>query len=316
MNKVEDIDTALTSPLYTVRLFVPDFLSEEQRSLISTALEDDSLSISAIREEAGPQADRWVLQWLIDYTPDRAEIISKIAITAEIHKITGLLTDEKNLIIEAVSNDINWLKHSYQAFEPFSVRRFYIYGATFKKSPPSNKFPLQIDAATAFGSGEHGTTRGCLEAIESLHITEFRPANILDIGTGSGILSIACERVWKDAQILSTDIEREAVTVTKHHGLLNKTHNITVLRSNGFDDSRIAQTGPYDLIIANILASPLKEMAKDLALNLKNGGYAILSGMLQHQAEEILTLYAGHNLTKQDDILHDDWVTLTLQKAI
>lgn len=297
--------------LYTVRLLAPDFLSENEITCLLETFETDALSYSVMQKNnAGELVE---LQWIFDYPPNKTDLVAKITLTASIHNLKGIITNQEHLFIEEISKNINWLEKSYQDFDPFEVGAFFIYGANYKDAIPNGKHPLQIDAATAFGSGSHGTTKGCLEAIEELNTHCIRPSNILDMGTGSGILSIACRHFW-DTPILAVDNDPDSITLTKKHCDLNKTNHIKILLSDGFTDSKIEKEGPFDLILANILAAPLKTMAPDLSSHTMTDGYAILSGMLKHQADALLECYSDQGFSFIDSIAHDEWVTLIFKK--
>ena len=161
--------------------------------------------------------------------------------------------------ITALDAQTNWLAQCYQPVSPLEVGPFIIvdpdYISDFKTS--NGQIPLFIRADIAFGSGGHGTTYGCLAALDILSDTKFN--NILDLGTGSGILAIAAHKTWPQAYILATDCEAESITRTQDHITKNQCHNIQAVHVTGFENNVIAACAPYDLIIANILAAPLKK---------------------------------------------------------
>lgn len=190
--------------------------------------------------------------------------------------------------------DRDWLAWSYQQFPPFAVGRFFIYGQHYKDDIPAGQTGLQIDAATAFGSGEHGTTAGCLTLMQDLCDSGAAPARILDLGCGSGILAIAAAKLWLDATVSGSDIDAEAVRVSALHAAANQEDDIDFLTAEGLNDACLSARAPYDLLIANILAGPLKEMAADLCAATAAGGRIILSGILDEQAEEVQAVYEAH----------------------
>lgn len=210
----------------------------------------------------------------------------------------------------------DWLAESYRAFPPFSVGPFFIYGSHYKEKIPEDQTGLQIDAATAFGSGEHATTKGCLLAMLELKEQGACPWNILDMGTGSGILAIAAHKLWK-TPVLAVDNDAEAVRVAGHHAQINKIPagktDYTGATGDGFATPDVQTRKPFDLVIANILAVTLKEMVQDLTSVIDDNGYVILSGILQHQAEEVLQAYKHFALRKRYDI--GEWTSLLLQNA-
>lgn len=180
--------------------------------------------------------------------------------------------------VEKLENK-NWLTANVIKFAPVEVADFCIYGVHELQAPETDKLAIKIYAATAFGSS-HQTTRCCLQAISDLNKMNAPHQKILDIGTGSGILSLACAKLWaKDnPQIIAGDIDIEAVNVTAQNAFDNNLEQfLQVTQSDGYQAELITQNAPYDIIMANILARPLIEMAPNLAENLKTGGYCILS---------------------------------------
>ncbi|MBE6444767.1 MAG: methyltransferase domain-containing protein [Alphaproteobacteria bacterium] len=208
----------------------------------------------------------------------------------------------------------NWLKDYVIKFDPFEIADFMIYGIHETSTPKTDKIPLQIYAATAFGS-DHQTTRSCLLAISELYHNGFVPQKILDVGTGSGILSLAAASLWPQAQITAVDIDDEAVLVTNSNATNNHldSHIITA-QSNGYQSPIVAQNTPYDLILANILARPLLEMAPHAASSLKKGGYAIFSGFVEDQENWIISEHQKHNFSLSKLYKLDNWRAALMQK--
>lgn len=209
----------------------------------------------------------------------------------------------------------NWLKDYVIQFAPVEVEEFLIYGIHEKEAPKTDKLALRIYAATAFGS-EHQTTKSCLKAISELNKMNVSHANILDMGTGSGILSLACAVLWKDSvKITAVDIDEEAVWVTRQNAEDNGLQNqITAEVSNGYQSDLIKNNAPYDIIIANILARPLIDMAPDLYNNLKQGGFCILSGFVKDQEDWVINAHRelGLELVKTYEL--DNWRAALLEK--
>ncbi len=210
--------------------------------------------------------------------------------------------------------DVNWLELSYQSFPPKFLGRFWIYGCHITEKPPKDSWPLQIDAATAFGSGEHPTTAGCLEAIEELAQGRKKFANVLDMGTGSGILAIAAARAMKST-VTAIDIDPESIRVTKNHGKANRLSSYLKLQAGpGYQAPLVAKNGPYDLILCNILAEPLKVMAPDARAALKKNGLIVLAGLLNTQAAGVLAAYRKQGFTLIKRRKREEWTILTLQR--
>lgn len=207
--------------------------------------------------------------------------------------------------------ETDWVKAVYRDFPPLTLGRFYVYGSHTEAPLPQDFIPLHINAATAFGSGHHESTEGCLLALSELAEKQAFKAP-LDMGCGSGILALAMAKLWK-RPVVACDNDPEAIAVTCHNAQLNDLENlITPCLSEGFE--RIASKR-FDLIVANILAGPLCQMAAEALRALVPGGILILSGILTRQADEVAQAYghAGAVLTHQ--LYRGDWSTLMLRKG-
>lgn len=208
----------------------------------------------------------------------------------------------------------NWLKDYVIEFPPVEVEDFYIYGIHEKETPQTDKLALKIYAATAFGSS-HQTTQCCLRAISWLNKQNAAHRNILDVGTGSGILSLAAAKLWPDCKITAVDIDEEAVWVTRQNALDNNLQNqFNVEVSNGYDSDLIRNNAPYDLIFSNILARPLIEMAPDLYKSLNKGGYCILSGFVDNQVDWVLSEHQKQGLKLVKLFELDNWRAAVMEK--
>ena len=247
--------------------------------------------------------------------PDRDDILLRVTLALQMAALDITITRD-DIKIDRVPQ-IDWLAHSYQQFSPFTVGEFFIYGSHYTGDKPADKRPLQIDAATAFGSGEHGTTAGCLEALQDLKRDGFVPAHTLDLGTGSGILAIAAWKLW-GTPVLATDIDPECVRVTDVHAGMNDTklapEELTTETADGFNSPRLNGETKFDLVIANILAGPLITMSADLIKTVADGGYVLLSGMLGEQAPEVGAAYTDKGLTLVRRYDRAEWTSLLLRK--
>ncbi len=306
-------DDGLSSPLYRIIFLLPMDIPEQKVEIISQALGEMALASSYFKEKT-PQIGPWSIEWIVDFTPDRKEISEIIEKSLLESDITDFDVNEDNLSMESVIQT-DWLKQCYQQFQPFEVGAFYIYGSHYKGEINPNLTGLQIDAATAFGSGEHGTTKGCLLALEKLVSKDFKPKNILDMGSGSGILAIAGYKRYK-VPTLAVDNDKESVRVTEVHRNLNDIPKeaIKAVYGDGYKCDEVQNSNGFSLIFANILASPLKAMAPELANYLADDGYAILSGMLEEQANDVLAEHEKQGLRLIDRIDIDGWSTLTIKK--
>jgi len=265
---------------------------------LSLSLEEEALASSWY--EVSPHT--WVFQVL--FKNEQESLIRE--------KLTHFFAEKKLTmpqVTQSTIGDRDWVASVYRDFPPLTIGRFYVYGAHIQDPPPMDLIPLHIEAATAFGSGQHESTEGCLNALSFLseqYIT--RP---LDMGCGSGILALGMAALWKEP-VLACDNDPEAVRVTLENGHKNGlNHLIEAEVSEGFSE---IHDKTFDIITANILADPLCQMAKDAEHALMPGGFIILSGLLNRQAEDVMNAYinAGLKLTRQIDI--GEWSTLIMQK--
>jgi ribosomal protein L11 methyltransferase len=209
---------------------------------------------------------------------------------------------------------VDWVRQSLQGLAPVEAGRFFIHGSHDRTLRRCGGISLEIDAGTAFGTGHHGTTSGCLEAYDQLaKAIAFR--NILDLGCGTGVLAIAAART-SQATVLATDIDPEAVRVTLLNARINAAvHRLRALTATGLHHSAISKAAPFDLIFANILARPLATLANGISRSLKPGGYLILSGITSDQQRWIRACYTNAGLVAVRAITKGNWVTLVLRKA-
>ena len=293
-----DFKVGDTPDLYNVLLSLPARFEDGRVALFAPELGEQALAFTAMRVGRSHRAD-WILTWLFDGAPDRDAI--RTAMKAGAAALDYVLSPGA-WRIEKVS-DVNWLEQCYQQFQPFTVGPFFIYGSHHEGAPPADLLPLQIDAATAFGSGEHGTTAGCLRALALLKDQGFVPGSVLDMGTGSGILAVAAARLWA-SPIVAVDIDPESVIVCDRHAAMNGVADrIACSAGEGF--AAVQET--FDLVIANILAGPLINMARDLVGHVAPNGVFILSGMLTEQAAEVAVAYTARGCVLEKTFTQEPW---------
>jgi ribosomal protein L11 methyltransferase len=207
--------------------------------------------------------------------------------------------------------DRDWLAENQLAFPPLRIGRFFIYGSHHRGGVPSGAIGIMLDAATAFGTGEHPSTRACLMALEGL-AKRRRFRHPLDIGAGTGILAIAAAKLLK-RRVLASDIDCGAVRVARHNiGRNGGPSMVRVRRAAGYRDRAIRKSR-YDLILSNILARPLALMARDLAGAVAPGGRAVLSGLLRRQEPIVLVPHRGCGIVLERRLVIDGWSTLVLR---
>ncbi|WP_176084131.1 50S ribosomal protein L11 methyltransferase [Martelella sp. HB161492] len=208
--------------------------------------------------------------------------------------------------------DIDWIAKSLEGLKPVRAGRFLVHGSHDRAMRRPGELAIEIDAGQAFGTGHHGTTIGCLEMIDAVLRAE-EPRNALDLGTGTGVLAMAVRKLRK-IPVLATDIDPVATRVARDNARLNQiTSGIAFATAPGFHHRAFAEHGPFDLIIANILARPLMKMAPDVARQLTPGGTVILSGILAEQRRKVLAAYNGQGLRHVKTLWRNGWVTLLLK---
>lgn len=210
--------------------------------------------------------------------------------------------------------EVDWVAKVKRELTPVEAGRFFVYGAHDAEKVPDGRIALLIEAAMAFGTGHHGTTLGCLRALDRLADAGFQPRRVLDLGCGTAVLAMAAARLWP-GPVLASDIDPVAVEVAEANVAANGlAGRVSCLVAAGLDHPDLAAAAPYDLIFANILKGPLIELAPALTGALEPGGFAILSGILDEQADEVAGVYSalGANPVHRETIV--DWTTLTLRR--
>ncbi|WP_425100322.1 50S ribosomal protein L11 methyltransferase [Tropicibacter sp. S64] len=212
--------------------------------------------------------------------------------------------------------DTDWVDKVRRELTPVVAGRFFVYGSHDADKVPADSVPLLIEAAMAFGTGHHGTTQGCLEALDRLAAQGFTGQNVADIGCGTAVLAMGAAAIWPNP-VMASDIDEVAVEVAEANVAANGlAEKVTCVEAAGFGNPALTDRAPYDLVFANILKQPLIDLAPDMAANLQPGGYAILSGILTRQADEVVEVYAQNGINQLRRDVIGDWVTLTLQKTV
>lgn len=245
----------------------------------------------------------WEVGGYFTDAPDQAGL----ALLATLHKAKPFAVSELP--------ETDWVAKVKRELAPVTAGRFYLYGSHDADTVPKDCVPLLIEAAMAFGTGHHGTTRGCLEALDRLATRGFDAKTVADIGCGTAVLAMAAARVWPITPVAS-DIDPVAVEVSEANLAANgMAGRVSCLEATGFDHPTLADGAPYDLIFANILKGPLIDLASDVTGHLAPDGYAILSGLLNDQAEDVAAAYAAQGLTNVEATQIGDWTTLLLSRS-
>jgi ribosomal protein L11 methyltransferase len=227
--------------------------------------------------------------------------------------LLAAVMDAKSFVISELP-ETDWVAHVRRELAPVEAGRFFVYGSHDADKVPDDCEPLLIEAAMAFGTGHHGTTLGCLNALDRLAKDGFVGRRVVDIGCGTAVLAMGAARIWADT-VLASDIDEVAVDVARANVLANNLEGrVTCVEAAGFDHPALVDAAPFDLVFANILKGPLIALAPDMAGVMASEGYAILSGLLNEQADEVIEVYArsGINLHHRESI--GDWTTLVLRK--
>ena len=248
-------------------------------------------------------------EWRVEAYPPSPVLIPALAAQLALAAVAagGTLLE----LGEEKLEDRDWLAENQLRFPPLRIGRFFVYGSHHRGRVPSGAIGVMLDAATAFGTGEHPSTRGCLIALQ--YLTGRRRFRYpLDIGTGTGILSIAAAKLLH-RKVLASDIDRGAVGVARHNLARNGVAQLVrVRRAPGYRDRAIGKSR-HDLVLSNILARPLALMARDLARTLTPGGRAVLSGLLRRQEPIVLAPHRGRGIVLERRLVIDGWSTLVLR---
>jgi ribosomal protein L11 methyltransferase len=266
----------------------------------------DDLAGTVSAFEIAPQ------EWRIEAYPPTPlltpTLLAEIALAAAAGQ--GTLVE----IGEAKLEDRDWLAENQLAFPPLRIGRFFIHGSHHGARVPLGAIGIMLDGATAFGTGEHPSTLGCLMALEGL-AKRRRFRRPLDIGTGTGILSIAAAKLLR-RKVLASDIDRSAVRVARRNAGRNGVSSLVRVRQAAGYHNPAIHKSHYDLVLSNILARPLALMARDLAGALAPGGRAVLSGLLCQQEPIVLAPHRGHKIVLERRLVIEGWSTLVLRAGL
>jgi ribosomal protein L11 methyltransferase len=235
---------------------------------------------------------------------------------ASIRELVGLAAGDevaRNITFDTVEAK-DWVKASLADLVPVPAGRFIVHGQHDRERVPSNKLAIEIEAALAFGTGHHGTTRGCLLLLDHV-LKAWYPRRVLDLGTGTGVLAIAAAKALH-GQVLASDIDPASVRVARDNARLNQTGDLVqIITAAGFSAPQFAARGPFDLVLANILANPLRQLATPMARHLAPSGLVILSGLLNRQAASVIAAYRTRGLVPLRHVRIDGWSSLLLRNA-
>jgi ribosomal protein L11 methyltransferase len=283
----------INPPLWKASITV----AKEQAGDVSAAFELGTSPQAVIIHEQPFKPDALV-EALYTEMPD-GELLSKLA-GREVHV--------------ALLPDTDWIKLSQEGLPPVRAGRFFVYGAHDAGTVPHGVIPIRIEAGMAFGTGHHETTSLCLGALSDLAKRK-RYDNVLDLGCGTGLLAIGAAKLWRK-KVVASDIDPEAVKITRENAVVNGESTLVhAITADGLASPALAAKAPYDLIIANILASPLTQLAPSIARSLAQGGALILSGLLTWQENMVLSFYRPHGLILRQTRRDGPWSALVLEAS-
>ncbi|GLQ33770.1 ribosomal protein L11 methyltransferase [Amylibacter marinus] len=210
--------------------------------------------------------------------------------------------------------ETDWVAHVKRELTPVRAGRFFVYGSHDADQVPLDTTPLLIEAAMAFGTGHHGTTEGCLTALDRLASTGFIGKHVIDVGCGTAVLAMAAAKLWPGT-VLASDIDEVATDVAHANVKCNDLdRRVDVVTCAGFDHPDLRAKAPFDLILANILKGPLLDLAPDMERFGAEGAHVILSGILNPQAEDVIETYGFHGFDLLNHSQIGEWSTLHMQK--
>jgi ribosomal protein L11 methyltransferase len=258
-----------------------------------------------VADEPDPaKPDEWLIHAYFDHPPTENEV----------RALERLGSGEPRL---EQLGEADWVTMSQSGLQPIRAGRFYVHTPMYRSVPPGT-IAFEIDASLAFGTGQHATTAGCLEALDRLERAGARFVNIVDVGTGTGLLAFAALALWPEARSIATDIDPVAIEVARDNAAINHLKlghgagELLLVAADGMESPMLAARAPFDLIIANILAGPLIEFAPDFANALEPGGTILLAGLLDTQADAVIRAYEQHGMTVTDRF--GEWPVLVCQR--
>jgi len=258
-------------------------------------------------EPDSARPDDWLLHAYFDHQPTAEDLAALARLGSGPAHVEQLGEDD-------------WVTMSQSGLQPIHAGRFFVHTPTHRGSAPPGRTSFEIDASLAFGTGQHATTAGCLEALDRLECEGQRFASIADIGTGTGLLAFAALALWPQAKCIATDIDSQAINVARDNAAINRVPlghgagELLLAEADGMDSPLLTARAKFDLIIANILAGPLIDLAPDFAAALAPSGCVVLAGLLDSQADGVVSAYEDRGLS----LAHrgsGEWPVLVLTKA-
>ena len=272
-------------------------------NLIASAFEDDALAVTVM---SPPRSELAQVEWLFGQRPDIKRLKAQLSIIGMIRGFTPPGLSIKEL------PKLDWLKKVAEDFPPLCIGRWTIHGAQHREAVPDRRHALQIDATNAFGTGAHPTTRGCLLILNQILKQRHDLHHALDVGCGSGILAMGFTKA-SHGKAVAVDLDPVSVSIARNNRNINGLRaHISIGPGRGYTAHRVKKNMPYDLIMSNIFATPLAHMAKDLKRNLRPDGIVILAGLLNSQANRVLSAHRLQGLYLLKRMIIGEWSILVL----
>ena len=269
--------------------------------VLNESLDDDHAAVAAYERPDG----RWEISLHFAAAPDQGAVRELITLAAGDDVARAVAFDT----VEAR----DWVAASLADLAPVPAGRFVVHGRHDRVRIAANRVGIEIEAALAFGTGHHGTTRGCLLLLGEV-LRAHAPRRVLDLGTGTGVLAIAAAKALRRG-VLASDIDPVSVRVARDNARLNGVGNLVeAIQASGFSAPQFASRAPFDLVLANILANPLRQLATPMVAHLAPSAVVVLSGLLPHQAQGVIASYRARGLTLRRQFVIDGWSSLLMQR--
>ncbi len=290
----------MNAPTTLARLICDELTARRLATFFSECLDPEDTACAAFEGDDG----RWQLAIHFRDKPNDAALRALMETAAN-------AASAEALTIEPVAA-ADWVAQSLSGLKPVRAGRFIVHGAHDRACVKANDICIEIEAALAFGTGHHGTTRGCLEALDALAKRK-RARRVFDLGTGSGVLAIAAAKTFR-TRVIASDIDRVAIAAARGNARLNHVPTITFVRAAGTKPGAVTAHAPYDLIFANILLGPLMRLAVSLRHLAARHARVVLSGLLPGHANAAIAIYRAHGFVLERRVPLDGWVTLILRR--
>jgi ribosomal protein L11 methyltransferase len=295
------VDNAPASASHVAQLATDRATAQRLADFLTESLDEQEVVVAAFECGDG----RWTAAIYFSTPPNETAIRALVALEAG--------AEAANAVVFERVEVKDWVKASLEGLAPVEAGRFFVHGRHDRARLRSNHIGIEIEAALAFGTGHHGTTRGCLLALDFIARQKKRPRKILDVGTGTGVLAIAAAKALRN-RVLASDIDPRAVMVARENARLNSASPLVeFIHAAGLEAHDFRTGGPFDLVLANILLGPLVRLSRPMARLLAPGARIVLSGLLNNQAQTVVMAYGAQGLALERRIMLEGWTTLVLR---